>query len=95
MAVPLLVRLCPAPDGGEKAMLKLQSYFQSPKRSGGGECEVRAGPEPGTYRVYFQHERGTAGWGRGMAAERHHLVGGRRVPAALLTRLYRTSNARR
>ncbi|XP_048808610.1 E3 ubiquitin-protein ligase DTX3L [Lagopus muta] len=57
MAVPLLVRLWPAPDGGEKAMLKLQSYFQSPKRSGGGECEVRAGPEPGTYRVYFQHER--------------------------------------
>uniref|UniRef100_A0A8C3L2B6 E3 ubiquitin-protein ligase n=1 Tax=Chrysolophus pictus TaxID=9089 RepID=A0A8C3L2B6_CHRPC len=62
MAVPaaggtLLVRLCPAPDGGEKAMLKLQSYFQSPKRSGGGECEVRAGPEPGTYWVYFQHER--------------------------------------
>uniref|UniRef100_A0A669PCF4 E3 ubiquitin-protein ligase n=1 Tax=Phasianus colchicus TaxID=9054 RepID=A0A669PCF4_PHACC len=70
----LLVRLCPAPDGGEKAMLKLQSYFQSPKRSGGGECEVRAGPEPGTYWVYFQHERGTAGRGCGMAAERHHLV---------------------
>uniref|UniRef100_A0A8C9FB40 E3 ubiquitin-protein ligase n=1 Tax=Pavo cristatus TaxID=9049 RepID=A0A8C9FB40_PAVCR len=57
MAVPLLVRLCPAPDGGEKAMLKLQSYFQSPKRSGGGECEVRAGTEPGTYWVYFQHDR--------------------------------------
>ncbi|XP_072197344.1 E3 ubiquitin-protein ligase DTX3L [Excalfactoria chinensis] len=57
MDVPLLVRLCPAPDGGEKAMLKLQSYFQSPKRSGGGECEVQAGSERGTYRVYFQHER--------------------------------------
>ncbi|XP_065606478.1 E3 ubiquitin-protein ligase DTX3L [Cyrtonyx montezumae] len=57
MALPLLVRLCPAPDGGEKAMLKLQSYFQSPKRSGGGECEVRAGPEPGTFRVYFSQER--------------------------------------
>ncbi|XP_075008932.1 E3 ubiquitin-protein ligase DTX3L isoform X2 [Calonectris borealis] len=56
-ASPLLVRLCPAPDAGEKAMLKLQSYFQSGKRSGGGECEVRAGPEPGTYWIHFQQER--------------------------------------
>ncbi|NXJ54356.1 DTX3L ligase, partial [Spizaetus tyrannus] len=39
-AAPVLVRLCPAPDAGEKPMLKLQSYFQSGKRSGGGECEV-------------------------------------------------------
>ncbi|XP_065494423.1 E3 ubiquitin-protein ligase DTX3L [Caloenas nicobarica] len=56
-ASPLLVRLCPAPDAGEKPMLKLQSYFQSGKRSGGGECDVRAGPEPGTYWVDFQQER--------------------------------------
>ncbi|NXK13242.1 DTX3L ligase, partial [Herpetotheres cachinnans] len=56
-AAPLLVRLCPAPDASEKPMLKLQSYFQSGKRSGGGECEVRAGPEPGTYWVHFQQER--------------------------------------
>ncbi|NXT34956.1 DTX3L ligase, partial [Pelecanoides urinatrix] len=56
-ASPLLVRLCPAPAAGEKAILKLQSYFQSGKRSGGGECEVRAGPEPGTYWVHFQQER--------------------------------------
>ncbi|KAM6396773.1 E3 ubiquitin-protein ligase DTX3L-like [Pluvialis apricaria] len=56
-AAPLLVRLCPAPDAAEKALLKLQSYFQSGKRSGGGECEVRAGPEPGTYWVHFQRER--------------------------------------
>lgn len=95
MAVPLLVRLCPAPDGGEKAMLKLQSYFQSPKRSGGGECEVRAGPDPGTYRVYFQHERGTAGRGIRYGCREAPSCGWRRVPAALLTRLYRTSNARR
>ncbi|NXL45201.1 DTX3L ligase, partial [Podilymbus podiceps] len=53
----LLVRLCPAPEAGEKAMLKLQRYFQSGKRSGGGECEVRAGPKPGTYWVLFQQER--------------------------------------
>ncbi|XP_050755464.1 E3 ubiquitin-protein ligase DTX3L [Gymnogyps californianus] len=53
----MLVRLCPAPDAGEKPMLKLQSYFQSGKRSGGGECEVQMGPEPGTYWVRFQQER--------------------------------------
>ncbi|NXW43637.1 DTX3L ligase, partial [Nyctiprogne leucopyga] len=57
MAAPLLVRLCPAPDAGEKPILKLHRYFQSGKRSGGGECEVRAGPEPGTYWVHFEQER--------------------------------------
>ncbi|KAK4817172.1 hypothetical protein QYF61_003511, partial [Mycteria americana] len=56
-ASPLLVRLCPPPDAREKPMLKLQSYFQSGKRSGGGECEVQVGPEPGTYWVHFQQER--------------------------------------
>ncbi|XP_072731276.1 E3 ubiquitin-protein ligase DTX3L [Ciconia boyciana] len=56
-ASPLLVRLCPPPDAREKPMLKLQSYFQSGKRSGGGECEVQVGPEPGTYWVQFQQER--------------------------------------
>ncbi|NXU47988.1 DTX3L ligase, partial [Turnix velox] len=57
MAAPLLVRLCPAPGAADKVQLKLQSYFQSGKRSGGGECEVRPGPEPGTYWVQFQQER--------------------------------------
>ncbi|NXL63095.1 DTX3L ligase, partial [Chordeiles acutipennis] len=57
MAAALLVRLCPAPDAGEKPILKLHRYFQSGKRSGGGECEVRAGPEPGTYWVHFEEER--------------------------------------
>ncbi|NWQ70994.1 DTX3L ligase, partial [Neopipo cinnamomea] len=58
MAVaPLLVRLSPAPDPGDKAILKLQAYFQSGKRSGGGECNVRAGPQPGTYWVDFHEER--------------------------------------
>ncbi|NXD66287.1 DTX3L ligase, partial [Eolophus roseicapillus] len=56
-ASPLLVRLCPAPDAGEKVLWKLQSYFQSGKRSGGGECKVRAGPVPGTYWVLFQQEQ--------------------------------------
>lgn len=65
-ASALLVRLWPAPDSGEKVLLKLQSYFQSGKRSGGGECEVRAGPVPNTYWVLFQREQGTYGLaGRG------------------------------
>ncbi|NXP04643.1 DTX3L ligase, partial [Thinocorus orbignyianus] len=54
---PVLVRLCPPPAAAEKPLLKLQSYFQSGKRSGGGECEVGMGPEPGTYWVRFQQER--------------------------------------
>ncbi|XP_021256535.1 E3 ubiquitin-protein ligase DTX3L [Numida meleagris] len=82
MAVPLLVRLCPAPDDGEKAMLKLHSYFQSPKRSGGGECEVRADPEPGTYRVYFKLERDKK---RVESRADHSLVlGGRTVEVVIL-----------
>ncbi|NXT67641.1 DTX3L ligase, partial [Chaetops frenatus] len=56
-AAPLLVRLSPAPAAGEKAILKLQAYFQSGKRSGGGECSVRAGPKPGTYWVDFFKEQ--------------------------------------
>ncbi|NWZ64181.1 DTX3L ligase, partial [Acrocephalus arundinaceus] len=56
-AAPLLVRVSPAPAAGEKAILKLQAYFQSGKRSGGGECNVRAGPRPGTYWVDFFKEQ--------------------------------------
>ncbi|NXM34291.1 DTX3L ligase, partial [Oxyruncus cristatus] len=56
-AAPLLVRLSPAPDPGDKPILKLQAYFQSGKRSGGGECNVRAGPQPGTYLVDFHEQR--------------------------------------
>ncbi|NXC61111.1 DTX3L ligase, partial [Aleadryas rufinucha] len=56
-AAPLLVRLSPAPAAGEKATLKLHAYFQSGKRSGGGECNVRAGPKPGTYWVDFFKEQ--------------------------------------
>ncbi|NXT15309.1 DTX3L ligase, partial [Prunella fulvescens] len=41
---------------GERAILKLQAYFQSGKRSGGGECNVRAGPKPGTFWVEFSKE---------------------------------------
>ncbi|XP_005049778.1 PREDICTED: E3 ubiquitin-protein ligase DTX3L [Ficedula albicollis] len=55
-AAPLLVRLSPAP-AADKAILKLHSYFQSGRRSGGGECNVRAGPEPGTFWVEFSKEQ--------------------------------------
>ncbi|XP_051478979.1 E3 ubiquitin-protein ligase DTX3L [Apus apus] len=53
----LLVRLSPAPAAGEKARLKLLRYFQSARRSGGGECEVRPGSGPGTFWVHFQQEQ--------------------------------------
>ncbi|NXQ25054.1 DTX3L ligase, partial [Alaudala cheleensis] len=56
-AAPLLVRLSPAPAATQKATLKLQAYFQSGKRSGGGECSVRAGPKPGTFWVDFLNEQ--------------------------------------
>ncbi|NWW64365.1 DTX3L ligase, partial [Ifrita kowaldi] len=56
-AAPLLVRLSPAPAASERPILKLQAYFQSAKRSGGGECNVRAGPKPGTYWVDFSKEQ--------------------------------------
>ncbi|NWR42755.1 DTX3L ligase, partial [Regulus satrapa] len=56
-AAPLLVRLSPAPAAADKAILKLQAYFQSGKRSGGGECNVRVGPRPGTYWVDFSKEQ--------------------------------------
>ncbi|NXP21328.1 DTX3L ligase, partial [Scytalopus superciliaris] len=56
-AAPLLVLLSPPPDPADRALLKLQAYFQSGKRSGGGECEVRPGPQPGTYWVDFREER--------------------------------------
>ncbi|NWI55188.1 DTX3L ligase, partial [Calyptomena viridis] len=54
---PLLVRLRPVPSASEKAIFKLQVYFQSGKRSGGGECDVRPDREPGTYWVVFREER--------------------------------------
>ncbi|XP_068877263.1 E3 ubiquitin-protein ligase DTX3L [Aphelocoma coerulescens] len=56
-AAPLLVQLSPAPATGEKAIRKLHAYFQSGKRSGGGECNVRTGPKPGTYWVDFFKEQ--------------------------------------
>ncbi|XP_036242951.1 E3 ubiquitin-protein ligase DTX3L [Molothrus ater] len=56
-AAPLLVRVSPAPAVAERAIVKLQKYFQSGKQSGGGECSVRPGPETGTYWVDFCKEQ--------------------------------------
>ncbi|NXQ57733.1 DTX3L ligase, partial [Anthoscopus minutus] len=56
-AAPMLVRLKPEPGAGEKAILKLQAYFQSGKRSGGGECNVWMGPKAGTYWVQFSKDQ--------------------------------------
>ncbi|NXA09459.1 DTX3L ligase, partial [Sapayoa aenigma] len=76
-AAPLLVRLRPLPDAGDKAILKLQTYFQSGKRSGGGECNVWVGPEPGTYWVGFREERDK----KNVESRKDHILemGGKRL----------------
>uniref|UniRef100_A0A8C4TTI2 PAR14-like first RRM domain-containing protein n=1 Tax=Falco tinnunculus TaxID=100819 RepID=A0A8C4TTI2_FALTI len=52
-AFPLLVRGDWGAAGPPPALRKkLLCYFQSQKRSGGGECELRAGPGPGPGRRY-------------------------------------------
>ncbi|NXY89984.1 DTX3L ligase, partial [Alcedo cyanopectus] len=77
MAEALLVRLCPAPDTGDRLMFKLHSYFQSGKRSGGGECEIWEGSEPGSYWVRFREERDK----KNVESRTDHIleVGGRRL----------------
>ncbi|XP_036601685.1 E3 ubiquitin-protein ligase DTX3L-like [Trichosurus vulpecula] len=46
----VLVRASESCSGLEK---KLQKYFQSRRKSGGGECTVKAGPTEGTFWVEF------------------------------------------
>ncbi|XP_006884365.1 PREDICTED: poly [ADP-ribose] polymerase 14 [Elephantulus edwardii] len=54
---PLLVRGSWDPDPPKNLSIKLQVYFQSRKRSGGGECVVRAEPgSPSTFVVLFSNE---------------------------------------
>jgi hypothetical protein len=56
---PLLVEGSWGSDPPKNLSTKLQMYFQSPKRSGGGECEVRAEPgSPGRFLVLFFPEDG-------------------------------------
>ncbi|XP_036599992.1 protein mono-ADP-ribosyltransferase PARP14-like [Trichosurus vulpecula] len=46
----VLVQVSKSCSGLER---KLQKYFQSPRKSGGGECTVKAGPTEGTFWVEF------------------------------------------
>lgn len=58
---PLFVQLSLFPEerGLGRLEFKLQSHFQSRKRSGGGECEVRAlDRERDVYSVQFLSEEG-------------------------------------
>lgn len=51
---PLLVEGSWGPDPPKSLTTKLQLYFQSQKRSGGGECEVRQEPgSPARFLVLF------------------------------------------
>ncbi|XP_053420840.1 LOW QUALITY PROTEIN: protein mono-ADP-ribosyltransferase PARP14-like [Nycticebus coucang] len=54
---PLLVQGSWGPDPPKSLRAKLQMYFQSPKRSGGGECEVQQDPgSPSRFLVLFHPE---------------------------------------
>nr|XP_012635935.1 poly [ADP-ribose] polymerase 14 isoform X1 [Microcebus murinus] len=54
---PLLVEGSWGPDPPRNLSFKLQMYFQSPKRSGGGECEVLQDPgSPSRFLVLFHPE---------------------------------------
>ncbi|KAM5281104.1 protein mono-ADP-ribosyltransferase PARP14-like [Ctenodactylus gundi] len=54
---PLLVEGSWGPDPPKNLSTKLQMYFQSPKRSGGGECEVLPEPgDPARFLVLFSPE---------------------------------------
>ncbi|XP_055982684.1 protein mono-ADP-ribosyltransferase PARP14-like [Sorex fumeus] len=54
---PLLVEGSWGPDPPRNLSTKLQMYFQSSRKSGGGECEVRPWPgSPGRFLVLFSPE---------------------------------------
>ncbi|XP_047420875.1 protein mono-ADP-ribosyltransferase PARP14 isoform X1 [Sciurus carolinensis] len=55
---PLLVEGSWGPDPPKNLSTKLQMYFQSPKRSGGGECEVRqeSGSPPRFLVLFFPND---------------------------------------
>lgn len=56
---PLLVQGSWGPEPPQNLSTKLQMYFQSPKRSGGGECEVRQEPgSPPQFLLFFHLEDG-------------------------------------
>lgn len=56
---PLFVQVFPLNIFAEKLEAKLAIHFQSPKKSGGGECNVRVKDrERGIYSVQFWSEEG-------------------------------------
>lgn len=56
---PLLVEGSWGPDPPKTLINKLQMYFQSQKKSGGGECEVVPQPgSPASFLVLFSPEDG-------------------------------------
>ncbi|XP_060683064.1 protein mono-ADP-ribosyltransferase PARP14-like isoform X2 [Hemiscyllium ocellatum] len=52
---PVLVEGLPVELGSVKS--KLAIYFQSKKKSGGGECEIKAHEDPRKFLVYFKNEQ--------------------------------------
>lgn len=63
---PLLVEGSWGPDPPKNLINKLQMYFQSRKRSGGGECEVVPDPgNPARFLVLFFPEDGEGHESRG------------------------------
>lgn len=63
---PLLVEGSWGPHPPKNLSTKLQMYFQSQKRSGGGECEVRQAPgSPPRFLVLFYPDDGEGDKGCG------------------------------
>lgn len=81
---PLLVEGTWGPDPPKNLINKLQMYFQSRKKSGGGECEVV--PEPGNparFLVLFSPEDGEGREGRGGSPRAGFGATGRRPSTGL------------
>lgn len=84
---PLLVEASWGSDPPKNLSAKLQMYFQSPKRSGGGECEVRQEPgHPARFLVLFRENGegrpGRRGEGTSRLFPGGHLELGHAAPAA-------------
>ncbi|KAM7321972.1 hypothetical protein ACRRTK_018813 [Alexandromys fortis] len=80
---PLLVEGAWVPDPQKTLINKLQTYFQSRKKSGGGECEVVQLPEsPASFLVLFSREDGegtkakevSPAWGSGYGCQAQNVA---------------------
>ncbi|KYO18143.1 E3 ubiquitin-protein ligase DTX3L [Alligator mississippiensis] len=78
---PAALRVRVSAPSDERLERKLQLHFQSPQRSGGGECSLRPGPAPGTYLVYFDCPQAK----ERVKSRRHHeiRVGDRNVEISI------------